>query len=155
MEIFAVRCFGTSAEVERCPFVNTFRARHTDAILLSRSMSFWKYSSSFFVCGFFHKIFYFFYFFIYFLCSRKHFSLFSLSLSLSVIVSLMSLLSHCGNLDVLPACALKVPTENSETDIVPCRQGFIGISTVQDFSEQGPVQVIKKGSLIKMFERSK
>ena len=46
--------------------------------------------------------------------------------------------------------------ENSdEIDIVPCHQGFIGISTVQDFSEQGPVQVIEKGSLIKMFERSK
>ena len=55
LEIFAVRCFGTSAEVERCPFVNTSRARHTDAILLSRFMSFWEYS----FCGFFHKIFYF------------------------------------------------------------------------------------------------
>ena len=91
--------------------------------------------------------------FLNFLCSRKHFSLFSLSLS--VIVSLMSLLSHCGKLDVLPACALKVPVDNSEIDIIPCRQGFIRISTVQDFSEQGPVQVIKNGSLIKMFERSK
>ena len=38
---------------------------------------------------------------------------------------------------------------------VPCRQGFIGISTVQDFSERGPVQVIEKGRLIKMFERPK
>ena len=44
LKTFAVRFFGMSAEVERCPFVNTFRARHTDAILLSRSMSFWKYS---------------------------------------------------------------------------------------------------------------
>ena len=44
LKIFAVRYFGISAEVERCPFVNTFRARHTDAVLLSRSMSFWKYS---------------------------------------------------------------------------------------------------------------
>ena len=44
LKTFAVWFFGMSAEVERCPFVNTFRARHTDAILLSRSMSFWKYS---------------------------------------------------------------------------------------------------------------
>ena len=44
LKTFAVRFFGMSAEVERCPFVNTFRARHTDAILLSSSMSFWKYS---------------------------------------------------------------------------------------------------------------
>ena len=51
LKTFAVRYLGMSAEVERCPFVNTFRARHTDAILLSRSMSFWKYS--FF--GFSHK----------------------------------------------------------------------------------------------------
>ena len=60
-------------------------------------------------------------------------------------------------LDVLPACALKVHVyiDNSEIDIVPCRQGFIGISTIQDFSERGPVQVIEKGSLVKMFERSK
>ena len=56
--------------------------------------------------------------------------------------------------DVLPTCALKVPIDNNETDIVPCRQSFIGISTVQDFSERGPVQVIEKGSLIKIFERS-
>ena len=39
LKTFAVRFCGMSAEVERCPFVNTFRARHTDAILLSRSMS--------------------------------------------------------------------------------------------------------------------
>ena len=45
--------------------------------------------------------------------------------------------------------------DNSEIDIVPCRQGFIRISTIQDFSERGPVQVIEKGSLVKMFERSK
>ena len=30
LKTFAVRFFGTSAEVERCPFVNTYRARHTD-----------------------------------------------------------------------------------------------------------------------------
>ena len=52
--IIEVRLFGMSAEVERCPFVNTFRARHIDAILLSRSMSYWKYS---FFC-FSHKILY-------------------------------------------------------------------------------------------------
>ena len=56
LKTFAVRFFGMSAEVERCPFVNTFRARHTDAILLSRSMSFWKYS--FF--AFLTRLFYFF-----------------------------------------------------------------------------------------------
>ena len=39
--------------------------------------------------------------------------------------------------------------DNSEIDTIPCRQGFIGISTIQDFSERGPVQVIEKGSLIK------
>ena len=58
----------------------------------------------------------------------------------------------------LAACALKVCvvcTDNSEIDIVPCLQGFIGISTIQYFSERGPVQVIEKGSLIKMFQRSK
>ena len=44
--------------------------------------------------------------------------------------------------------------DNNEIDI-PCRQGFIGISTIQDFSERGSVQVTEKGSLIKMFERSK
>ena len=37
--------------------------------------------------------------------------------------------------------------DNSEIDIIPCLQGFIGISTIQDFSERGPVQVIEKGSL--------
>ena len=36
---------------------------------------------------------------------------------------------------------------NSEIDIVPCRQGFTGISTVQDFSEGAPVQVTENGSL--------
>ena len=45
--------------------------------------------------------------------------------------------------------------DNSEIDIVACRQGIIGISTIQDSSERGPVQVIEKGSLVKMFERSK
>ena len=45
--------------------------------------------------------------------------------------------------------------DNSEIDIVTCRQGIIGISTIQDFSERGPVQVNEKGSLVKMFESSK
>ena len=39
--------------------------------------------------------------------------------------------------------------DNSEIDTVPCRQGFIGISTVKDFSERGPMQVIKKAALLK------
>ena len=85
---FAVRFFGMSAEAERCPFVNTFRVRHTDAILLSRSMSFWNYSFLAFVTLLFTL-------FLNFLYSGKHFSLFCLSLS--AIVSLMSLLSHGGN----------------------------------------------------------
>ena len=43
--------------------------------------------------------------------------------------------------------------DNSEIDIVPCRQGFIGISTIQDFSERGPVQVTeKKTALLKKFK---
>ena len=87
LKTFAVRFFGMSAEVERCSFVNIFRARHTDAILLSRSMTFWKFFS-FFVL--FSQD-----FLLYFLYSGKHFSLFSFSLS--VIVSLMFLLSHGGN----------------------------------------------------------
>ena len=59
-------------------------------------------------------------------------------------------------LDVLPACAIRcMSIDNSEIDIIPCRQGFIGISTIQDFSERGPMQVIEKGSLVKMFERAK
>ena len=45
--------------------------------------------------------------------------------------------------------------DNSEMGIVPCLQGVIGISTIQDFSERGLVQVFEKGSLIKMSERSK
>ena len=53
LKTFALRFFGMSAEVELCPFVNTFRARHTDAMLLSRSMSFWEYS----FWGFSHNIF--------------------------------------------------------------------------------------------------
>ena len=48
LKTFAVRFFRMSPEVERCPFVNTFRARHTDAVLLSRSMSFWKFFFFFF-----------------------------------------------------------------------------------------------------------
>ena len=86
MKTFAVRFFGMSAEVERCPFVNTFIARHTDAILLS--VSFWKYSFLAFLTRFFTL-------FLNFLYSGKTFSLFCLSLS--AIVSLMSLLSHGGN----------------------------------------------------------
>ena len=39
--------------------------------------------------------------------------------------------------------------DNSEIDIVPCRQGFIGISTIQEVGERGPVQVTEKGSLVK------
>ena len=51
-----------------------------------------------------------------------------LFVSLSAIVSLVSLLRHGGN---------------------------FGCFTHLDFSERGLVQVIEKGSLIKMFERSK
>ena len=75
LKTFAVRFFGMSAEVERCPFVNTFRARHTNAILLSRSMSFWKYSFLAFLARVFTL-------FLNFLYSWNFFSLFSLSLSL-------------------------------------------------------------------------
>ena len=32
-----------------------------------------------------------------------------------------------------------VSSENSEIDIVPYRQVFVGISTVQDSTERGPV----------------
>ena len=35
LKIPAVRFFGASAEVERCPFVNTYTARHTHDLLLS------------------------------------------------------------------------------------------------------------------------
>ena len=76
LKTFAVRFFGMSAEVERCPFVNTSRARHTAAILWSRSMSFWKCS----FWGLFSQD-----VLLYFLISCIHgniFSLFSLSLSL-------------------------------------------------------------------------
>ena len=51
-----------------------------------------------------------------------------------------------GTIDALPACTLKVH-DNSEIDIVPYRQGFVGISTVRDLSERGPVQVSAKVSL--------
>ena len=88
LKTFAVRFFRISSEIERCPFVNTFRARHTDAILLSRSMSFWKYSFLAFLTRVFTL-------FLNFLYSGNYFSL--LSSSLSAIVSLMSLLSHGGN----------------------------------------------------------
>ena len=49
LKTFAVRFFGMSAEAERCPFVNTFRVRHTDAILLLRSIIilFWLLSHYF------------------------------------------------------------------------------------------------------------
>ena len=87
LKTFAVRFFGMSAEVERCPFVNTSSARHTAAILLSRSMSFWKYS----FWGFSHKIFLL-YFLISFIHGKKLLSL--VCLSLSAFVSLMPLLSH-------------------------------------------------------------
>ena len=77
LKTFAVRFCGMSAEVERCPFVNTFRARHTDAILLSRSMSFWKYSFLAFLARFFTL-------FLNFLYSGKHFSLFCVCVCLSL-----------------------------------------------------------------------
>ena len=89
LKTFAVRFFGMSAKVERCPFVNTFRARHTDAITLYELLEV-------FFFGFSHTIFA---LFLNFLYSGKHFSLFSLSFSAIAIaiVSLMSLLSHGGN----------------------------------------------------------
>ena len=37
--------------------------------------------------------------------------------------------------------------DNSEIDIVACRQGFIGIGTIQDFSEQ--CRSLKKAALLK------
>ena len=78
----AVTFFGRSAEVERCPFVNTSRARHTDAILLSRSVSLWKYSFFYFSHKIVHVISYFLFCFAY--CNLgKH-----LSLSLSLFLSL-------------------------------------------------------------------
>ena len=88
LKTFAVRFFGMSAEIERCPFVNTFRTRHTDAILLSRCMSFRKY----YFLAFLTRVFT---LFLNFLYSGNYFSLFSSSLS--AIVSLMSLLGHGGN----------------------------------------------------------
>ena len=95
---FSVRFLWTSAEVERCPFVSTFRARHTDALLLSRSMSFWEYSFLAFLTRFVTL-------FLNFLYSGKHFSLFSLFLS--AIVSLMFLLSHGGNFRCFTGVRLK------------------------------------------------
>ena len=73
-------------EVERCPFVNTSRARHTDAILLSRSRSilFWLFSQDFLL-------------YILIFCIQGNIFLSLVCLSLSAIVSLMSLLSHGGN----------------------------------------------------------
>ena len=63
----------------------------------------------------------------------------------------MSLLSHGVNFGCFTRLRFKGAClyDNSEIDIVPCRQGFIGISTIQDFSERGPVQVIEKVSLVK------
>ena len=61
-------------------------------------------------------------------------------------------------MDALPACALKVRVcgiDNSEIDIVPHRQGFVGSSTVLDLNERGPVQVSAKGGFIKRFIRPK
>ena len=75
LKTFAVRFLITSADVERCSFVNTSKARHTDAILLSRSISsfgsilFWYFSQYFLL-----------YFLIFFHVFRETFSL-SLSLS--------------------------------------------------------------------------
>ena len=71
----------------------SFRKTHLEHVtqMLSRSMSFWKYSFFFF----FAFLTRFFNLFLNFLHSGKHFSLFNLSLS--AIVSLMSLLSHGGN----------------------------------------------------------
>ena len=88
MKTFAVRFFGMSAEVERCIFVDTLRARHTDAILLSRSISFWKYSFFAFLTRFFTL-------FPNLLYSGKKNYIFSLSLF--AIVFLVFLLSHGGN----------------------------------------------------------
>ena len=42
--------------------------------------------------------------------------------------------------------------DNTEIYIIPRRQGFIGISTVQDFSERGPVQDFEKAALLKCFK---
>ena len=42
--------------------------------------------------------------------------------------------------------------DNSGIDIVPYRQGFVGITAVQDLSEWDPVQVSTKSSLIKMIK---
>ena len=38
---------------------------------------------------------------------------------------------------------------NSEIGIIPCRQEFIGISTIQDFSERGQCRSLKKAALLK------
>ena len=67
LKTFAVRFFGTSAEEERCPFVNTSKARHIDVMLLSRSMSFWVYS----FLAFFTRL-----FLLYFLISCIHGNIF-------------------------------------------------------------------------------
>ena len=55
MKTFAVKFFGTSAEVERFPFVSTSRARHTDAIIIVITLN---ELLDVFVLGFSHKIFY-------------------------------------------------------------------------------------------------
>ena len=61
----------------------------------------------------------------------------------------MSLLSHCGDF----GCFIRLHFKGA-IDTVPRHQGFIGISTVHELSEQGSVQVSAKGSLIQLFERS-
>ena len=59
-------------------------------------------------------------------------------------------------LAVLPACALKVHVYWQQWDRHRTMSPRLyRISTIQDFGERGPMQVIEKGSLIKMFERWK
>ena len=83
------------------------------------------------------------------------FWLFSQDLSLYFLISyIQGNIAMVVTLDVLPLKGC-IAIDNSETDTVPCRQGFFGISTVQDLSERGPVQLTAKGSLIKIFEISK
>ena len=67
----------------------------------------------------------------------------------------MSLLSHGGNFVCLSTGALKVRVFKSEIDSVSYRQGFVGISTVEDLSERGPEYVSANGSFTKMFKRPK
>ena len=46
-------------------------------------------------------------------------------------------------------------TGDSEIEIVPYRQTFVGISTVQDLGERDPVQVNVIGSFIEILKRPK